>query len=320
MAQEGKWDIVVAGDVNMDYLAKGARLPEPGETVTGELFQQAPGGKGGNQAVAAARLGARVALLSRAGSDQRGSEIVQRLDDEGVDTQRIRRDAAAATGIALIQVGEKGEKQILTAPGANLNVSVADMQASSSLLQNTRVVLVQLAIPLEAVREAITIGHAAGAKIVLDPAPAQPLPDDLLAMVDVIKPNATEAGIITGVKVRNRTSAHRAAEWFLQRGVGAVAIQAGKEGNLLIWRDVWCWLPIVPVGSVDATGAGDAFAAAIAVMLAEGKSLEDAGPFANAAAALTTTKLGAQAALPTRSQVESLLPKAKELAQCKVES
>jgi ribokinase len=154
---------------------------------------------------------------------------------------------------------------------------------------------------------AVRLGHEAGCQVVLDPAPPVPLPDELLGMVDVIKPNEDEAEVLTGIQARHRASARTAAQKLLGRGVGAVAVQAGDEGNLLVWHGGECFLPNLPVNSIDETGAGDAFAAALAVQLAEGRSLEEAGPFASAAAALTTTKLGAQAALPRRDEVVQLL-------------
>jgi ribokinase len=302
------WDVVVVGGANTDYLVRGPRLPRAGETVVGDVFQPAPGGKGANQAVAAARLGARVAFVARLGLDDRGDEVLGRLAAEGVDARQVTRDADAPTGVALIMVGEGGEKQMLTAPGANRHLAVADLRAAERTIAAARVVLVQLEAPLDAVGAALRLGRDAGARVVLDPAPAPPtpLPDELLRLVDVIKPNAGEARALTGVSVGDRRSAREAAERLLERGVRAAAVQAGDEGNLLVSHDGEYWLPKIPVASVDATGAGDAFAAAIAVMLAEGRSLEEAGRFANAAA-LTTTALGAQAALPRRENVLALL-------------
>src|SRR5207248_2224845 len=170
----------------------------------------------------------------------------------------------------------------LTAPGANRQRTVADLRAAERTIAAARVVLVQLEVPLEAVGAALRLGRDAGAQVVLDPAPPTPLPDELLRLVDVIKPNADEARALTGVAVGDRASAREAAERLLERGVRAAAVQAGGEGNLLVSHDHEYWLPKIPVASVDATGAGDAFAAAIAVMLAEGRSLEEAGRFANA--------------------------------------
>jgi ribokinase len=298
----------------MDYLARGPRLPAPGDTVQGNEFQEAPGGKGANQAVAASRLGARVALIARVGADARGDAIVERLQSERVDVQFLLRDAGVPTGVAVIQVDERGEKQILTSPGANLRLSADDVLGAAAAIRAARVVLAQLETPLGAVGAAARLGREAGAQFVLDPAPPTPLPDDLLRLVDVIRPNAGEARVLTGVPVRDRPSARMAARALLERGARAVAVQAGDAGNLLVWREGERLLPKIPVKSVDATGAGDAFAAALAVMVAEGRTLEEAGPFASAAAALTTTKLGAQASLPRRDEVLALVARGEQQA------
>jgi ribokinase len=228
-----------------------------------------------------------------------------------VDTRYIVRDTEAPTGVALVMVGEGGEKQILTAPGANRRLTAADVRAAAAAIAKTQSVLIQCEVPLETVGTAARLGREAGARVVLDPAPPISLPDELLRLVDVIKPNAGEADALTGVRVHDRASARAAAQHLLARGVNIVAVQAGEEGNLLVWHDGECWLPPVPVKSVDATGAGDAFAAALTVRMAEGCSLQEAGAAANAAAALTTTALGAQAGLPRRAAVLALLAQAR---------
>jgi ribokinase len=293
--------------VNTDYLVKGERLPTPGETLEGEVFQQAPGGKGANQAVAVGRLGCRVALIGRIGADDRGKRMLEQLATEGVDAAYIRRDDEAASGVALIMVDRSGEKQILTAPGANRRLREADVSAAKEAIASSMVLLVQLEVPLPAVTLALRLARAAGVRTVLDPAPAVPLSEDILQLVDVIRPNASEAETLTGVPARDRTSAARAARVLLNRGVGAAVVQAGEAGNLLVTRDDERFLPRIPVESVDATGAGDAFAAALAVGLAEERSLTEAAAMGSAAAALATTQLGAQAGLPRRAEVLRLL-------------
>lgn len=307
MTQTTTWDIVVVGSANSDYLIRGPKLPQPGETIQGETFLAAPGGKGANQAVAVARLGARVAFVARIGKDDRGQTLIANLQAQGVDTHYLIPDPQAPTGVALIMVGEGGEKQILTAPGANHQLAVSDVEAAAAAIASTKVVLAQLEAPLEVVQAAFRLARAAGARTVLDPAPAVPLPDELLQLIDLIRPNSSEAEVITGVKVTDPDSARQAARILLQRGVGAVAVQAGDAGNLLIWPEGECLLPKVPVQSLDATGAGDAFAAAIAVALAENQPWSEAGRFANAAAAIATTGFGAQTALPTREAIMQLL-------------
>ena len=296
------------GGANTDYLVRGPKLPKPGETIEGRVFQPAPGGKRANQAVAASRLGARVALVARVGDDERGHALIDQLKAESVDTRYVVRDKCQPTGVALIMVEENGEKQILTAPGANRHLTLADLHAASKAIVAARVTLLQFEVPIPVVTAAAHLARKSGARVILDPAPPVSLPNKkLLRLINVIRPNAGEAEALTGVRVRNRATARKAAQWLLERGVEVIAVQAGEEGNLLVWSGGEHWLPKIPVKTVDATGAGDAFAAALAVALAEGKSLPLAGAFANAAAALTTTKLGAQPALPRRDAVLALL-------------
>ena len=300
-------DVAVVGKANIDYLVRGPRLPVPGQSVNGDAFQEAPGGKGANQAVGAARLGARVALVARVGRDARGDSVLASLHDEGVDTRQVTRDPVEATGVALCQVGASGEKQILSAAGANARLTAACVREAADVLRSARVVLCQLGVPLEAVEAAVRIGREAGARVVLDPGPPAPLPDSVIACLDVIRPNTSEAEILTGIRVCDRDSARAAARELLRRGARAAAVQAGEHGDVLMWGDREVWLPRFAVVRVDATGAGDAFASALAVCLAEGKELEEAGHFASACAALATTVLGAQASLPRREAVIALL-------------
>jgi ribokinase len=305
-------DVVVLGGANSDYLVRGPKLPDPGETVEGDAFQAAPGGKGANQAVAVARLGGRVAFVGCVGQDPRGDDLLSRLQTEGVQTGQVVRTTQAPTGVALIFVGERGQKQIVVAPGANRRMQVHDVEAAVEAITTSRVLLTQLELPLECVTAGLRIAHRAGVRVVLDPAPARRLPRALLSLVDVIRPNAAEAGTLTGITVKTRASARKAARALLDQGVRAVAIQAGDEGNLLLWNGGERWLPKIPVLTVDATGAGDAFVAALSLRLAQGIAFEDAGPFASAAAALTTTVLGAQAGLPRREAVLRLLERLKQ--------
>jgi ribokinase len=315
MPRATRWDVVVVGGANTDFLVRGADLPAAGQTVDGDEFQEAPGGKGANQAVAAARLGARTALVARVGRDRRGDELAAQAAADGVDLEHLASDPDAPTGAAVIHVGRDGQKQILTAPGANSRLTVADVRAAAATIRAAGVVLAQLEVPVEAVAEALAIGRAAGARVVLDPAPARPLPDEVIRLVDVIRPNSKEAEALTGMAVRDRATARRAAERLLARGAGAACVQAGEEGDLLVWPGGEAWLPRLPVETVDATGAGDSFAAALAVQLAEGASWEAAGRFASAAAALATTVLGAQGGLPRRDEVQALLARVGSRSQ-----
>jgi len=301
------YDVVVVGKANVDYLVRGPRLPRPGQSVTGDAFHEAAGGKGANQAVGAARLGAKVALVARVGRDARGDTVIAALHDAGVETRFVTRDDLAPTGVGLCQVGASGEKQILSAAGANAKLTAACVRQAEEALGAARVVLCQLGVPLEAVEEAFRIGRGARALAMLDPGPPAPVPDSLIARLDVIRPNASEAQALTGIAVCDRDSARAAAQDLLRRGARIAAVQAGEHGDVLLSRDQEIWLPRFEVERLDATGAGDAFASALAVCLAEGRPLEEAGPFASAAAALATTVLGAQASLPRREAVLALL-------------
>lgn len=218
-------------------------------------------------------------------------------------------DDQADTGVALVMVARHGEKRILTAPGANRRLALEDLAPEA--FPAARVLLVQLEAPLDTVIEAVRRAREAGTVVVLDPAPPVALPDDLLRQVDVVRPNAREAEVLTGVEVVDRRTARDAAAVLIRRGAGAAAVQAGDDGNLLLWRTGGRlhqqWMPKLKVRAVDATGAGDALAAALALGIAEGMPLDEAGLFASAAAALKTTKLGAQAGLPTRAEVVEFL-------------
>jgi len=299
-------NVVVLGGANSDFLVKAARLPGPGKTVEGDEFQQGPGGKGANQAVAAARLGARVSFIARLGADARGDELLAGLRAEGVDVSLVVRDARHPSGVALVMVDGGGEKQIMTAPGANRRLDLADVHAAEARIAGADILLMQLEVPLECVEAAASIARAAGVRVVLDPAPPQPLGESLLRDLHVIRPNADEAEVLTGVEVDGEPAARNAAQNLLDRGASA-AIVGAPGGNLLASARGTSWFPHLEVKSVDATGAGDAFAAALAVALAEDHSLHDAARFAGAAAAFATTRLGAQAGLPRREDVLALL-------------
>jgi ribokinase len=309
MQQKTKFDVVVVGGANSDYTVKGHRLPEAGETVEANRFLEAFGGKGANQAVACARLGARVAFVGCVGNDARGEATIENFRDEKVDIQHLRRDAATVTGAALITVDASGEKQIASVPGANRRVSIHDINRSASLLGSTKVLLMQYEVPMQSIVRAAEIARRAGALIIIDPAPARPTPKRLLPLIDVVRPNSSEARTLTGINIGDEQSARRAARKLFAAGLKMVGFQIGDRGDLLLWPGGQQWLPRLKVKTIDATGAGDAFAAGLAVALAEGRGFAYAGKFANATAALATTKLGAQPSLPTRRSVLALLDK-----------
>jgi ribokinase len=307
MADLTRWDVVVVGGANTDYLIRGERLPEPGQTIEGRDFQKAVGGKGVNQAIAASRMGARVAFVGRVGNDGRGEEIIDGLDRDGVDTSFIAATDHRPTGAALVMVGENGEKQILTAPGANHDMRQSDVERAAAVIRSAKVVVTQLEIPTRIAESVLRIAHEANVTTVLDPAPAKPLPRRILNTVDIIRPNRDEAQSLTGQRIRGRNSAQRAARILLKQGAGAAIVHAGHEGNLLLTPELEHWLPHVTVPVVDSTGAGDAFVGALAAQLAEGDDLVTAAIIANAASALATTRVGAIAGLPTWEEVEQLL-------------
>lgn len=306
MSRQVPWDVIVIGGLNSDYLGRGPALPGAGDTKNGDVFFTGPGGKGANQAVAAARLGARVAMVGAVGDDDRGRALIDAVRGENVNVDCVRRIEGMQTGAALVHVDRHGEKQILAIPGANHGLTVEDVEGACARLGGTRVVLAQLEVQIACVVAAFQWARATGARTVLDPAPAIRLTSDLLALVDVLKANAGEAEILTGVRVLHRDAGRKAARKLLQAGAGAVVIEAGR-GNLVVWPDGEHWLPRIKVDTVDATGAGDALAGTLAAFLARDRSLIDAATLANAAAALKTTKLGAQTGLPREDEILALL-------------
>ena len=310
---KARWDVVVVGGANTDYTTIAPKLPRPGETVSaGEFLKFDAGGKGANQAVAAARLGARVAFIGRVGNDPRGRALLRCLRSEGVNTGQVSVDSHRPTGAALIHVDEEGEKQIVAAPEANGCLSARDIREAAEIIQRARVLVLQFEVPMAANLAAARLAREAGIPVMLDAAPAAKPPAELLRMLSMVRANATEAEALTGVAAESRRATGLAAEKLLKRGIKVVILQAGGEGDIIVsagpdGRIIDFSLKRLPVKSVDATGAGDGFMGAFAVALAEGQPLKQAGWFANAAAALTTTKMGAQPALPKRREVLALL-------------
>lgn len=299
--------ILVVGSLNMDLVVRAARHPAPGETVLGEAFQTFPGGKGANQAVAAARLATTpVRMIGRVGADAFGEALVTGLAADGVATTWVQRDAAAPTGVALITLDQAGQNTIVVAPGANARLTPEDVEAAAAAFEGVAVVVVQLEIPLATVARAITLAHARGARVLLNPAPAQPLPAAMLAAVDDLLPNQTELAQLTG-----EADYATAARQLLGAGVGRVVVTLGGEGVCLFDGEGRSALAAHPVTVVDTTAAGDAFTGAYAAALAEGRPAREALAWGNAAGALAVTRAGAQPALPTRREVEALLAGAR---------
>jgi len=297
--------IVVVGSSNTDMILRVRRLPRPGETVLGGALALAAGGKGANQAVAAARAGGAVVFIARLGRDVFGDRALAGFRAAGLDIRHVRRDPALPSGAALICVDDRGENQIAVASGANAALSPADVRRAAGAFRGARALVMPLETPLAAVEAAAGIAAARGVPIVLNPAPARPLPDRLLRRVTVLTPNASEAEILTGVRVAGTASAKRAAEILLRRGVRAVVLTLGRDGAYIASDGLRRHVPGFRVRAVDTTAAGDIFNGALAVALAEGKPLEEAVPFANRAAAISVTRLGAQASVPTRAEVDA---------------
>ncbi len=309
-------DIVVIGSINMDLVVRCPRHPRPGETVLGSDFDTYPGGKGANQAVAAARAAGSgpgslaVAMLGRVGDDGFGRTLLQGMADAGVAVEGVRVDPDHPTGVAVITVDASGENAIVVAPGANGYVSAADVEAAAPLIAGARFVLLQLEIPLPAVARAVQLARQAGVGVLLDPAPAPPapLPGDLLAGVEVVTPNEGEAEALTGVAAGDTAGAMAAARALLDRGCRRALVTLGARGAVLaVAGDGPRLIPGFKVRAVDATGAGDAFSGALAVALAEGRNWEQAVRFAHAAAALAVTRRGAQSSLAGRRAIDRFL-------------
>ncbi|HRC42444.1 MAG TPA: ribokinase [Nitrospira sp.] len=293
--------ILVVGSSNIDLVASVDRLPSRGETVLGYRFAQSFGGKGANQAVAAARAGAEVTFLSKLGADPNGLLIEQHLAAQGLLCPVLLRDAEFPTGVAMILVDHSGENQIAVVPGSNGRLTPADLRQHRELMAEARVLLVQMEIPLETVHEALRLGRECGLTTILNPAPAAQLPSDLLRLVDILTPNESEAQALTGSVVPAE-----AARILTDRGVGIVVVTCGANGAFLTTGNDVTHIPGFLVETIDSTGAGDAFNGALACAVAEGVPIKSAIERANAAGALATTGRGAQESMPTKDAIEQL--------------
>lgn len=295
--------IVVLGSCNTDMVVKSSRLPVPGETILGGTFMMNPGGKGANQAVAAARLGGNVTFVTKTGNDLFGRQSIELYNDENINTEFISSDPDLPSGVALITVDGEGENCIVVASGANGSLSPADVKDSEKEIASADILLMQLEVPIETVEYAAKMAKKNGVKVILNPAPAQSLSNDLLSNIHMIIPNETEAEIISGIKVTDVESAKKAADMICSKGVDIVVITMGSAGALIKEGNQYHQIPALRVKAVDTTAAGDTFCGAISVALSEGKSLVDAIKFANQCSAITVTRMGAQASIPYRKEV-----------------
>jgi len=291
----------------MDLVVRAPHMPIPGETVIGSDFRTIPGGKGANQAVAAARLGAEVTMIGRVGDDDFGRAQLRNLGELGIDTTHVMVDPEAATGIALITLDASGQNSIVLAPGANMRLTKEDINAARGAIVQSDVLVLQLENPLEVVAYAIDIAYAEGVKVFLNPAPARSLPKETLARLDYLIPNESETALLTGIEVADINSAKEAAERLREEGVGTVILTLGAQGAFLVSAEESVHVPGYEVEVVDTTAAGDAFVGGFAVALAQSQNLAEAVRYANAAGALAVTRLGAQPSLPTRQEVEEFM-------------
>jgi ribokinase len=304
--------LVVVGSLNMDFVVTVDDLPAPGQTVLGRNFQMIPGGKGANQACAAARLGANsvsVRMVGRVGYDVFADHLKASLSAAGVDVSAVHATRAQATGVALISVDTAGQNSIVVASGANHALAASETEAMRSVFRGARFVLFQLESPLDTVAAALKLARAAGARTILDPAPAAPLSPELLASVDILTPNETEASLLLGLQPGRVSSSDAAglARALRERGPKAVLLKLGDQGCYYLDGDRQLFSPGFPVVAKDTTAAGDTFNAALAVALAEDRGIEEALRFANAAAAISVTRMGAQASVPARAEVDEFL-------------
>ena len=296
--------IIVIGSVNTDIVANASTLPSAGETVMGTDFFVSAGGKGGNQAVAAARLGADVTMVGNLGTDAFGDQAIERLKKENINCKQVTRDSEQASGVALISVNQWGENQIVVVPGANATLSAEHVENAFSNITKGSIILLQLEIPLASVARAIELGIKNDCRIILDPAPAQGLSPSLLENIFLLTPNETEAEILSGIKVTGESSAKEAASALLRLGVHNLAITLGGGGVLLASKNEYLLIPAIEVEAIDTTGAGDCFNGSLASELAKGNELSQSIEFACRVASISVTRAGAQDAMPFSHEVK----------------
>ncbi|WP_244169797.1 ribokinase [Paenibacillus helianthi] len=304
--------IVIIGSLNMDMVVRTSRAPEAGETLFGQDFTLSPGGKGANQAAAAARLGAEVTMIGRVGKDAFGSELLEVMRQEHIHTEHIGQSETLSTGVASIVVDGEGENRIIVVPGANTEMGPADIAALAPIISQAEMVVLQLETDLSMCAHAAAIADRHGIPVILNPAPARALDDAFLQHVTYLTPNETEAGILAGMAVNSIDDAEQAARILLQKGVSNVIVTLGPKGALIVNHAGSLHIPGFPVQAVDTVAAGDSFNGALAWQLTKGKTLDEAVRFANAVGALAVGKKGAIPSLPQLPEVEQFLQDAAD--------
>lgn len=295
--------ILIVGSSNTDMVIKTNHFPAPGETILGGKFLMNAGGKGANQAVAAARLGGKVTFVGKTGDDIFGRQAVVQLENEGINVEYMVTDMENPSGVALITVDHKGENSIVVAPGSNGTLNEADFNKAIAALDDAEYILMQLEIPIPTVEHIATLAFDKQKRVILNPAPAAKLSDELLSKLYIITPNETEAELLTGIKVTDEQSALKAATFLHEKGVEIIIITMGSAGAFILANGQSEIIKTMKVEAVDTTAAGDTFNGALAVALSEGKSIRDAIAFANKAAAISVTRIGAQASVPYRAEI-----------------
>lgn len=295
--------ITVVGSLNMDLVFYAKKIPRPGETVMGKSFKQVPGGKGGNQADAAAKLGAEVRMIGCIGDDAMGSFLKKSLAADGVNVDSVLVKPEAATGVAAIIVEDSGDNAITVAPGANYALTAQDIEALSLVISTSTILLVQLETTMDTVRASLKISKSAGNMTILNPAPAAELDQEILAYTDILTPNETELEFLTGQETKTLAQIEHAGKTLLDKGIRELVVTLGQNGCLHIKKDKVQHYEAYKVKAVDTTGAGDGFNAALAVSLSAGKTMEDSIEFALKVGAMIVTKEGAQTSLPLKKEV-----------------
>ena len=295
--------ILIVGSSNTDMVIKTQNFPAPGETILGGRFLMNAGGKGANQAVAAARLGGMVTFVGKIGDDIFGKQAVQQLEDEGINVDFVAVDPENPSGVALITIDRKGENSIVVAPGSNGTLSSADFDKAMDMLNESEFVLMQLEIPIPTVEHIARIASTKHKKVVLNPAPAAELSDELLKNLYIITPNETEAELLTGIKVTDEQSALKSATFLHEKGIEIVIITMGSAGAFLLANGNSEIISAPKVEAVDTTAAGDTFNGALVVALSEGYTIQESIAFANKAAAISVTRIGAQSSVPFRKEI-----------------